>query len=83
VRILVGLPASGGTDILARLMGQRFFERLRQSFVIDNRPGANTNIAIETVAKAIPDGYMLGAVGTGAAINATLCEHLNYDLVRD
>jgi tripartite-type tricarboxylate transporter receptor subunit TctC len=64
-------------------MGQWLSERLRQSFVIDNRPGASTNIAIETVAKATPDGYMLGMVGTGAAINAALYEYLDYDLVRD
>jgi tripartite-type tricarboxylate transporter receptor subunit TctC len=83
VRIVVGFPAGGGTDILARLIGQWLSERLHQSFVIENRPGANTNIAIETVARATPDGHTLGMVGTGAAINATLYEHLNYNLVRD
>jgi Tripartite tricarboxylate transporter family receptor len=68
--------------ILARLVGRGLSERLRQSFAIDNRPGANTNIAIETVAKATPDDSMLGVVGTGAAINAALYEHLGCDLAR-
>jgi tripartite-type tricarboxylate transporter receptor subunit TctC len=58
-------------------MGQWLSERLAQSFVIENRPGASTNIAIETVAKAVADGYMLATIGTSAAISATLYDKLN------
>ena len=71
VRIVVGAPAGGGFDIVARLMGQWLSERLGQPFVIENRPGAASNIGTETVVKAPPDGYTLLLAGTPNAINAT------------
>src|SRR5262245_35203781 len=79
VRILVGLAAGGGTDIVARLIGQWLSDRLGQSFVIENRPGANGNIATEAVVNAAPDGYTLLAVSPGAAINTSLYDKLNFD----
>jgi tripartite-type tricarboxylate transporter receptor subunit TctC len=83
VRIIVGLAPGGGTDILARLMGQWLSERLGQPFVIENRPGAGSNIGTEAVVRAAPDGYTLLLVAPGAAINATLYEKLNYNFIRD
>jgi tripartite-type tricarboxylate transporter receptor subunit TctC len=83
VRIIVGLAAGGGTDIVARLMGQWLSERLGQSFVVENRPGANGNIATEAVVNASPDGYTLLAVSPGAAINQGLYDKLNFDFLRD
>src|SRR5258705_3038862 len=77
VRIFVGFPPGGGTDTLARLIGQWLSERLGQPFVIENRPGAGTNIAIEAAVRAAPDGYTLVMVGSTAAINVTLYEKLN------
>jgi len=65
VRIVVGFPAGGGTDIVARLIGQWLSERLGQSFIIDNRPGANTIVATETVARAQPDGLHAPNGGAG------------------
>src|SRR2546421_4927491 len=72
VRIVVGFPAGGTTDVVARLIGQWLAERLGQQFVIENRPGAAGNLTAETVVKASPDGYTLLQVGTPNAINATL-----------
>jgi tripartite-type tricarboxylate transporter receptor subunit TctC len=69
VRIIVGFPAGGTTDIMARLMGQWLSERLGQQFLIENRPGAGGNIAAEAVVKAPPDGYTLLQVGTPNAIS--------------
>ncbi len=83
VHIIVGLAAGGGTDIVARLIGQWLSERLDQSFVIENRPGAAGNVATEAVVNASPDGYTLLAVSPGAAINATLYDKLNFDFLRD
>jgi tripartite-type tricarboxylate transporter receptor subunit TctC len=83
VRIVVGLPAGGGVDIVARLIGQRLSERLGQPFVIENRPGAATNIATDTVVHAPPDGYTLLLAFVSQAINATLYEKLNYNFIRD
>jgi tripartite-type tricarboxylate transporter receptor subunit TctC len=83
VRIIVGLAAGGGTDIVARLIGQWLSERLGQSFVIENRPGAAGNVATEAVVNASPDGYTLLAVNPGAAINATLYDKLNFNFLRD
>jgi tripartite-type tricarboxylate transporter receptor subunit TctC len=83
VRWVVGLAAGGGADILARLMGQWLSERLGQQFVIENRPGAGTNIATETVVRASPDGYTLLMVLPPNAVNASLYEKLNFDFIRD
>jgi len=83
VRIVVGFAAGSSPDITARLMGQRLSERLGQQFIIDNRPGAGTNIATEVVVRAPPDGYTLLWVTTSSAINATLYDKLNFKFVRD
>ena len=83
VRIVVGFAAGGGNDIIARLIGQWLSERLGQTFVIENRPGAGTNIATETVVKARPDGYSLLLIGPPNAINATLYKNLSFDFMQD
>jgi tripartite-type tricarboxylate transporter receptor subunit TctC len=83
VRIIVGFAPGGGTDILARLIGQALSERLGQSFIVENRPGASTNIATEAVVRAPPDGYSLLLVDGSAAINATLFDNLNFRFMRD
>jgi len=83
VRIVVGLASGGTNDITARLMGQWLSERLGQQFVIENRPGAGTNIATEMVVRAPADGYTLLLVGAYNAINATLYEKLNFNFIRD
>jgi tripartite-type tricarboxylate transporter receptor subunit TctC len=83
VRWIVGFPAGGGSDVLARLLGQWLSERLGQPFVIENRPGAGTNIATEAVVRAPPDGYTLLQASAPAAINATLYDKLNFNFIRD
>jgi tripartite-type tricarboxylate transporter receptor subunit TctC len=84
VRIIVGFPAGGGADIVARLVGQWLSERLGQPFVIENRPGAGGNIGTEVVARAPADGHTLLLVTLPAnAINATLYEKLNFNFIRD
>ena len=83
VRIVVGGPAGGGLDIAARLVGQWLSERLGQPFIIENRPGAATNIATEIVVRAPADGHTLLLAFTTNAINATLYEKLNFDFIRD
>jgi tripartite-type tricarboxylate transporter receptor subunit TctC len=83
VRIVVGFAAGGSTDIGARLIGQWLQERLGQPFVIENRPGAGTNIATETVVRAPPDGYTLLMVGPSSAVNATLYDKLDFVFLRD
>src|SRR5262249_29140913 len=83
VRWIVGYAAGGGNDITARLMGQWLTERLGQQFVIENRPGAGTNIATEMVVRAPADGYTLLMFGAAAAINATLYDNLNFNFIRD
>jgi len=83
VRIIVGYAAATGADILARLVGQWLSERLDQQFVIENHPGAGTNIATEAVVRSQPDGYTLLAVSPANAINATLYKKLNFDFIRD
>jgi tripartite-type tricarboxylate transporter receptor subunit TctC len=83
VRIVVGFPAGGATDIQARLMGEWLTERLGQQFIVENKPGASGNIGTETVAKAPADGYTLLQVVTPHAINAALYTNLNFDFIRD
>jgi len=83
VRIVVGATAGGGFDISARLMGQWLSERLGQPFVIENRPGAGSNIATEAVVRAPPDGYTLLLVNAANAINATFYGKLNFNFLRD
>jgi tripartite-type tricarboxylate transporter receptor subunit TctC len=83
VRIVVGFPAGGATDIQARLMGQWLSDRLGQQFIIENRAGASGNIGTEAVAKASADGYTLLQVVTPHAINAALYTNLNFDFIRD
>ena len=83
VRIIVGFPAGGATDIQARLMGQWLSERLGQQFVVENRAGASGNIGTEAVAKAPADGYTLLQIVTPNAINAALYTNLSFDFIRD
>jgi len=83
VRIVVPFAAGGATDIIARLIGQWLSERLGQQFVIENRPGAGSNIGTEVVVNAPSDGYTLLLVGASSAINATLYEKLNFNFLRD
>jgi tripartite-type tricarboxylate transporter receptor subunit TctC len=83
VRVIVGFPPGGAADITARLIGQWLTEHLGQPFVVENRPGAGTNIATEAVTKAPADGYTLLLVSVANTVNATLYEWLNFDFVRD
>jgi tripartite-type tricarboxylate transporter receptor subunit TctC len=83
VRLIVGYPAGGPNDILARLMGQWLSERLGQPFVVENRPGAGGNIGTEAVVRAAPDGYTLLIMPTAVVINATLYDKLKFDVLRD
>jgi tripartite-type tricarboxylate transporter receptor subunit TctC len=83
IRLIVGFPAGGPTDITARVMGQWLSERLGQQCVIENRGGAGSNIAVEATIGAPPDGYTLLIVGATNAINATLYEKLNFNFIRD
>ncbi|MET3513941.1 tripartite-type tricarboxylate transporter receptor subunit TctC [Pseudacidovorax sp. 1753] len=84
VRLVVPFPPGGGTDIVARALGQRLAERLGQPVVIDNKPGASTIIGTDAVAKAAPDGYTLLLSGsTSYSVNAALRAKLPYDPVRD
>jgi len=83
VRIIVGFPAGTSSDITARLIGQWLSERLGQQFIVENRPGAGTNIAAEAVVHATPDGHTLLWVTQTNTINATLYDRLNFNFIRD
>ena len=83
VRVVVGQAAGSGSDAVARLIGQFLSERFGQQFVIENRPGAAGNIATEAVVRSPPDGYTLVLVNTSSAIDATLYDKLNIDVMRD
>jgi len=83
VRLVVGYPAGGATDILARLIGQRLSDRLGQQFVIENKPGAGNNIGTQTVIDADPDGYTVLLVNPANAINASLYVNLKFNFIRD
>ena len=83
VRVIVGQPAGTAADIIARLLGQWLSERLGQPFIVENRPGAGSNIGTEAVAHSPPDGYTLLLVLATNAINATLYENLNFNFIRD
>ena len=83
VRIVVPFPAGGTSDILARAVGQKLGDETKQQFIVDNRPGAGTNIANELVAKAPPDGYTLLMNTAAIAINMTLYRKVNFDAVKD
>jgi tripartite-type tricarboxylate transporter receptor subunit TctC len=83
VRLLVGYAAGGVNDICARLTGQWLSERLGQQFIVEDRPGAGSNIATEMVVRANPDGYTLLEASTSNAWNATIYQNLNFDFIRD
>jgi tripartite-type tricarboxylate transporter receptor subunit TctC len=83
VRFVVGFPAGGQQDIMARLIGQWLSERLGQQFIVENRPGAGGNIGAEAVINSPPDGYTMLLVGSPNAINATLYDKLNFVFLRD
>jgi tripartite-type tricarboxylate transporter receptor subunit TctC len=83
VRVLVGFPAGGGVDVVARLLSQWLSERLGQPFVVENKPGAATNLATEQALKSSPDGYTLLIGFVTQAVNASLYNNLNYNFIRD
>jgi tripartite-type tricarboxylate transporter receptor subunit TctC len=83
VRMVVGFPPGGGTDIMARVLAPRLSEYLGQAFVVENRPGATTNIASDVVAKSAPDGYTLLFTTSALAINMSLYRNLPFDALRD
>jgi tripartite-type tricarboxylate transporter receptor subunit TctC len=83
VRLIVGFAAAGPSDIAARLVGQMLADRLGQPFIVENRPGAGSNLATEMVVQAPPDGYTLLLIGSPNAVNATLYDDLSYNFIRD
>src|SRR5512146_2407773 len=83
VRLIVGQSAGGAQDIAARLMAQALSERFGRPFVVENKPGAGTNIAVEAVINSKADGYTLLLVGAPNAINATLYKNLNFNFIHD
>jgi tripartite-type tricarboxylate transporter receptor subunit TctC len=83
VRVVVGFPPAGFTDTTTRLISAWLSEKLGQQFVVENRPGASSNIATEFVTRSAPDGYTLLQIGDGNAYNATLYDNLNFDFIHD
>jgi tripartite-type tricarboxylate transporter receptor subunit TctC len=83
IRWIIGFPPGGGADVVARIMGRWLSDRLGQEVIIENRPGASTNIAAQAVVNSPPDGYTLLWIGTTNAINATLYQNLSFDFVKD
>ncbi|MBB5213690.1 Bug family tripartite tricarboxylate transporter substrate binding protein [Parapusillimonas granuli] len=83
IRMVVGFSAGGTTDVVARILGKEIGDALGQPVVVENRPGAGSNIASEMVARAEPDGYTLYMVAVTSAINQTLYKNLRFDLVKD
>src|SRR6185295_14474824 len=83
IRMIVSVPPGGPADTLARLVAPKLGETLGQTVVIDNRPGANGNIAYEMAARAVPDGYTFVLVAAGVAINPSLYREVRFDPVRD
>ena len=83
VRFIVGYPAGGSTDIIARLIAQRLSERLGQQFVVENKPGAGNNIGTETVVRADPDGYTVLLVNPANFINTSLYANLSFNFIKD
>ena len=83
VRIIVGYPAGGSTDIVARIIGNWLSQKLGQQFIVENKPGAGNNIGTELVTKAAPDGYTLLLINPANTINATLYKKLNFVFLRD
>src|SRR5438067_11733636 len=83
VRLIIGFPPGGTTDIVARLIAQWLSERHRRQFIVENRPGANTHLAAEAVARAPADGYTIGVVGASNVFNSALYPQRNFDLTRD
>jgi tripartite-type tricarboxylate transporter receptor subunit TctC len=83
VRVIVAVPPGGPADTLTRLVAPKLTESLGQTFVVDNRPGANGNIAYELAARATPDGYTIVSVAAGVAINPSLYRKVQYDPIRD
>jgi tripartite-type tricarboxylate transporter receptor subunit TctC len=83
VHIIVGYPAGGSTDIVARIIGGWLSQRLGQQFIVENKPGAGNNIGTEQVTKAAPDGYTMLLINPANAINTSLYKHLNFNFLRD
>src|SRR4051812_17755331 len=83
LRWIVGFPAGGGADIVSRIMAPWLAERLGQPVVIENKPGASSNISIQTVVNSPPDGYTVLFVPASAAVNVTLFDNLSFNLLRD
>src|SRR5512139_208252 len=83
VRVVVGFPAGGPADLMARLVGKWLSGQFGQPFMIENRPGANTNIATHAVVRSPPDGYTLLLASSAAPISAAIYDKLNLDFVRD
>ena len=83
IRLIVGYPAGGASDVAARIVGQKLSERMGQSLVVENRPGSAGNIGAEAVAKAAPDGYTLLLGTISLSVNPSLYPKMNYDPLKD